>query len=152
MTALVFTVLGEVAPQGSKTRGRHGGLFEDNPKTKPWRKTVTAAAEVALAETPKWNTEAEYLRVSLMFAIKRPKSHYRTGRFSEELKPDAPVYCNKYPDIDKAARAILDSLKVAGAITDDSQVVQLHCRKTYATVSEPGVIIAVREVEDGEIP
>ena len=54
-------------------------------------------------------------------------------------------------DIDKLARAALDSLVTGGCLLDDSQVVQLHARKVWVMtdgfwLSIPGVQITVREV------
>jgi Holliday junction resolvase RusA-like endonuclease len=148
---LIISVTGEVAPQGSKTVGvtKDGRSYvrDDNPKTKPWRRLVATAARARLVERPDWNTEYAAVRVEIMFGIARPKAHYRTGKFAHQLKPNAPIYCNQYPDIDKAARAILDGLTESGAIVDDVRVVQLNCTKVYAgalgPMKQPGALVSI---------
>jgi crossover junction endodeoxyribonuclease RusA len=50
----------------------------------------------------------------------------------------------KRPDVDKLARAVLDALTSAGALADDSQVVDLHPIKRLAELDEtPGCRITV---------
>jgi len=77
--------------------------------------------------------------LSIDFWMPRPKSHYRTGKFAGELKPDALVYCPTTPDIDKLVRCTLDGLSVkcgGCVIADDSLVVKLLCEKRYITANE----------------
>lgn len=68
----------------------------------------------------------------LHFFSKRPKCHYRTGKYSNELKPTAPKYNTSKKDIDNMAKFILDALNNKLYI-DDSQVVKLYCEKQYTT-------------------
>ena len=66
----------------------------------------------------------------------RPKNHYRTGKYSELLKDDAPYFCmTKTGDIDKLLRSTLDGLSVSSGgsvIMDDSLVVSVKALKRYA--------------------
>jgi Holliday junction resolvase RusA-like endonuclease len=51
------------------------------------------------------------LRVDLKLYFSRPKSHYRTGKYSDQLKPNAPVYHTvKRYDVDNVIKFILDTL------------------------------------------
>jgi len=50
------------------------------------------------------------LRVELHLFYPRPKSHYRTGQYAGELKPNAPQWHTKKPDRDNADKIILDAL------------------------------------------
>jgi crossover junction endodeoxyribonuclease RusA len=143
VTAVVFTVHGEPAPQGSKTVGRTkaGASFvrEDNPATEPWRNAVTAAAVEAMdGRTP----IAGPVRLEVDFVFARPKSHYRTGKRAGELKPSAPHYRASRPDVDKLVRALGDSL-TGVALVDDGAIVELVTRKVYGS---PGAHVAISEL------
>ena len=71
------------------------------------------------------------LSVVMLFSLQRPKSHYGTGRNSEKLKPSAPHYPSKHPDIDNFLKFAMDCLNEI-AWVDDSQVVSILGEKTYA--------------------
>jgi crossover junction endodeoxyribonuclease RusA len=113
-------------------------MVESSKKVKPWRSAIsTEAANHSFAP---WL----YVGVFVIFRLKRPKSHYRTGRFADQLRTDAPLYPAKYPDLDKLCRSTLDGLKAGGAFGDDAQVVMLKARKVYACQGEePGARIQV---------
>jgi Holliday junction resolvase RusA-like endonuclease len=134
---VAFVVDGEPAPQGSKTRLATGGMREDNPATVPWRNAIAARARQVMAGRPPLIGPLE-LDVAFMFA--RPKSHYRTGRHAGQLKPNAPIYCDKRPDLDKLLRAIGDAITGIVAV-DDAAIVELRARKAYGS---PSAHIAVR--------
>jgi Holliday junction resolvase RusA-like endonuclease len=74
------------------------------------------------------------LRVTIDFRFARPKSHYRTGKHSAELRPDAPMFHTSKPDRDNAEKAVLDCLTRIGMWRDDSQVCCGEVRKTWAIV------------------
>ena len=44
------------------------------------------------------------------FFSKRPKSHFRTGKYSNELKDNSPKYNTCKKDLDNMVKFILDSL------------------------------------------
>jgi crossover junction endodeoxyribonuclease RusA len=134
---LYLSVIGEPAPQGSKTRTRWG-VREDNPRTKPWRATVAAEAAVAMHGKPMF---AGPLHLSVVFYFPRPKSHYGTGRNANVLKPNAPSLHRVKPDIDKLLRAVGDSLSGI-AFQDDSQIARVVAVKAYG--SPPRAEVTVR--------
>lgn len=68
----------------------------------------------------------------LHFFCKRPKSHYRTGKFSTEIKKTAPKYNVNKKDIDNMAKFILDALNNK-LYLDDSQIIKLYCEKNYSS-------------------
>ena len=71
------------------------------------------------------------LSVSMIFNMPRPKSHYRTGRYSHLLKADAPTLHTSKPDIDNIVKFYLDAM--TGAFwKDDSIVCALEATKVYA--------------------
>ena len=80
------------------------------------------------------------------FYMRRPASHFR-ARGSET---SAPVP-HPIPDLDKLARAIMDSVTAGQAWDDDARVVDLNTRKRYATPEHPvGVVIRLRLKEDDD--
>ena len=144
---LVIEVVGDPAPQGSKRaipiKSKATGAFtgkvnmvESSKKVKPWRTDVRDAV-LALKAAPIDGA----VNVGITFFLKRPKAHYRTGKFAHLLRDDAPVYPDVKPDIDKLARATLDALTSAGIYADDCKVVDLHTRKRYADHRLPGASI-----------
>lgn len=136
-----FTVNGTPVPQGSGFAvSKHGQVF--NPRSaavKPWREAVRAETQRA-AEVPM----AGPVVVSILFRLRRPKSHYRTGRNAHLLKDSAPRYPDGKPDIDKLTRAVLDGLTEGGAFWDDAQVVSLAVDKHYGAT--PGADITVEDM------
>jgi crossover junction endodeoxyribonuclease RusA len=131
MTRVAFTVHGEPAPQGSKTTGRTKAganyVREDNPATGPWRIAVAYAATLAMRELD-LEPLAGPLELDVAFVFGRPRSHFGTGRNAGRLKPSAPMFCDKRPDLDKLVRAIGDAL-TGIAVVDDAAFVQLVARK-----------------------
>lgn len=144
---IVLTVPGHPAPKGSlRCVGGRGGrghtLIEDNPRTKPWRDTITRLARRAL-KPPGGPTQAaakgQPVVVEATFTIPRPASHYRTGKHSETIRP---AYVAALPtgrgsgDTDKLVRLVLDALQDAGILPDDAQVVEVVGRKAFTL--DPG--------------
>lgn len=82
------------------------------------------------------------VRLSLCFEFKRPKSHYRTGRFAHLLKESAPEEHLQKPDLDNLEKLIMDCLKRVQFYRDDSQVNKKKERKVW-TENTPGVWIEV---------
>lgn len=158
-TDFVITAFGVPAPQGSMTRNTHGAVYADNAKTlKPWRSIVTTAVREAIefehgtdAELP-IHPRGSAVAVRACFTFTRPANHFGTGRNALVLKDSAPKWHVVKPDSDKLVRAILDSLKDAGLLGDDCQVVLERGVKTYVTphhtspdaLQIPGAVIRVR--------
>lgn len=141
---LRIRVNGEPAPQGSKTLGRNGGMFEASKKVGPWREAVRAETQRVIG----WHVERGYdgtpVSVRIHFYLRRPAGHYGTGRNASRIKPSAPPFPARTPDLDKLCRALLDGLTAGGAFTDDAQVVQLNAAKFWAADgTPPGAMIEV---------
>lgn len=134
---LTINVVGLPAPQGSK-RGFYNKnlgrvqMVESSKKVAPWRQDVTAAALNTLAEHHGWQPPTKATQIDIVFHLPRPKAHYRTGNRAHELRPDAPEYVDKKPDLDKLVRSTLDALTTAGVLRDDCQVARLCVEKRYA--------------------
>lgn len=150
-TKLVSVVYGTPAPQGSKTRMAHGGMVESSKAVRPWREAVRTDTVTAISNTDGY-TPPRSADVTVTFTLKRPATHYGTGRNAQRRKPDAPAHPNGRPDLDKLVRATLDALTDAGAITDDARVVALYAVKCYPggdldALDTPGAVIVVRGLE-----
>ena len=83
-----------------------------------------------------------YLKV--IFHFKRPKNHYRTGKYAHLLK-DAykDVNYNKSrPDIDNCLKLLADVTQGKNRfILDDSQICMLQAEKVYSNNARTEVII-----------
>ena len=142
MTAIkIFTVAGKPAPQGSKSLGKSGGLYESSKRLKPWRSAVKAAALEA-GVTPSDGVVEVFVR----FSFKRPKSHYGAGRNAAKLKASAPHDHTQTPDIDKLLRAVLDAL-TGVAYRDDRQVVGVNAFKCWADHDGAEIDLILEEPE-----
>ena len=139
-------VFGHPAPQGRK-HGRavkRGGAYtgqvvmqESSAKVKPWRQDVRAAALEA-------DTHFDGpVSLTVGFLLRRPASHFRTGRNAHLLRDSAPAYPGKKPDIDKLLRSTLDGLGESGIWRDDAQVVEVVARKLYADHEPVGAHITI---------
>ena len=119
-----FTVPGKPATQGSKDQfGR-----ESCKRLALWRADARLLAE--RARPAGWDPAAP-VQVNATFTFARPKSHYRTGKHADQLKPQAPVRCTNRVDVDKLARALLDAI-TGPVVLDDSQVVILTAAKHWS--------------------
>ena len=129
MSDRTFTVivLGTPAPQGSKRHVGGGRMIESSKHVAPWRQAVIHCCVLAdvygiLLRNP--------VRVDITFRLQRPKGHYGVSGLP---KPSAPFAPAVKPDLDKLVRSTLDGLTDAAVWRDDSQVIELAARKTYAT-------------------
>ena len=75
------------------------------------------------------------IAAELYFYFARPKSHFRTGKFCNELRQSAPSDHVKYPDVDNCIKFCLDSMNKHFYV-DDSQIISVHARKLYTDRSD----------------
>ena len=142
---LHLTVYGTPAPQGSKRHVGRGVMVESSKAVKPWREAVKQAA-LAAHETQCGGTGVHYDRptavsIAITFNLTRPAGHY--GK--RGVLPSAPHHPGKRPDLDKLIRSTLDALGDAGCWADDSQVVVLIARKTWAEVAGAHITITTTQ-------
>ena len=76
------------------------------------------------------------LRMQLAFYFARPKNHYRTGRFSKELKSGVPYWHTTVPDLDNLEKMVADALEMAGFYKNDSYIAQKQSEKIYCDLGE----------------
>ena len=142
VTLRIF-VPGIPVPKGSKKAfacGKRAFTVEQNAKTqKPWASLITLMAQ---QEKPALIEKGKPVLVRLVFYFPRPRNHFRTGKHSNELREDAPMWhTTGGKDLDKLIRCVLDAL-TSVAYADDTQVCQLgDPQKLYG--DKPGVLIEV---------
>jgi Holliday junction resolvase RusA-like endonuclease len=132
--ALSYFVTGLPVPQGSmRTVGRGIVIHSNGPKLDPWRRLVASTTRLRMqqgdAARIAWPLD-EPVSVTLAFYLPKPKS----------VKRALP---STKPDLDKLTRAVLDALVQAGALREDSRVIEISATKHYATHTDPGVAITV---------
>lgn len=150
MRGVEFTVYGLPVPQAGtksvpagKTRDgkqifRH--ISEGGKDLKPWRQSVSEAARK--------EAEAGVLRGALLLDVtfrfpmpaSRPKS----------LRPWS--YKTTKPDTDKLLRAIGDSCKEGGLVSDDAEFAVVRGTKLEVWDSWTGAVVVVRQLVHGHAP
>jgi Holliday junction resolvase RusA-like endonuclease len=157
---VIFRVDGKPEPAGSKrafaVKRKTGGgwvatgqiaITDANPKSKGWQAEVRDVATAAMMRT--FGPEPELLTGPLglvvVFTLRRPKSHFGTGRNAATLKPSAPCWATTKPDATKLVRGLEDAL--TGVVWgDDAQVVEQTVTKRYG--ARTGADVHVWEVAD----
>ena len=119
------------AQQRHKARRAGNRIFMYDPSSKEKDKFKKQCVGYA----PKYPLEGA-ISVSMIFHIPRPKSHYRSGRYSHLLKENAPTLHASKPDIDNLVKFYLDAM-TGSFWKDDSSVCTVEASKIY---SEEGLI------------
>lgn len=103
--------------------------------------------ELGLKYAPKELLDCPIL-VDIYCYFKRPQSHYRTGKFAGQLKPDAPIWCSKGIDRDNADKLILDALTGVFWI-NDSRICDGRIVKRYS--ERPRTEIYIKVLGNGDL-
>lgn len=153
MSEVIFTVRGLPVAQGSARAfiaGKRAIIATDaNRTTTPlgaWRTAIANEARAAMGDAPYLSGP---LRVTVLFALPRPRSHYLSvtrARPVPVLRDDAPYWHTTTPDVDKLVRALLDALTYV-VFDDDKRVAQLRAGKCYDDRGLVGAVINVREID-----
>lgn len=138
-----FFCSGHPKAQGSKKHVGKGVMVEMSKDLRPWRQAIAAEAQVAA----KGHAYEGAVEVRATFTFQRPASHYGTGRNSGTLKPNAPLFRESAPDLDKLVRALSDALVISGVIRDDRHIVRLRAQKCYG---RPGVFVEIKGIAERE--
>ena len=92
----------------------------------------------------------EPVRIHCSFVFSRPKSHYRTGAHSNELKANAPTWHASRPDRDNCDKSVLDALKGV-VLADDKCACAGELIKRYTRADEqPYTKIEIETISEGE--
>jgi len=158
MNIISFEVLGLPKPQGrprAVSRGKFASVYSEKTE---WRNQVTLEARKRSSKNPEAIDDNSYfdgpINVMISYWFKRPKNHYRTGKYSHLLKDSAPHYCcNKY-DLDNLDKAVLDAFTDAELISDDKIVCCLTSSKNWCdnnvneNINRPqGILVLINEME-----
>ena len=141
--SFTFRVLGTPVPQGSVKAFGSRVVANNEHALGSWRSDVASAAQ--RAKPADWDINAA-VSLRCEFVFPRPLSHYGTGKNATKLKPSAPRYHVKTPDVDKLVRGVADSIGDAVArvlLNNDSQIVSVYAAKRYSTDDFLGAIITV---------
>lgn len=140
--SITINIPGIPAPGGSKRGFVVGGrvrIVDACKRNAPWRAVVALAAKQQYQGPPLIGP----LDVTFRFAMPRPKSHFRTGKRSNELRDDAPLYHTGAPDTTKLVRAAEDAC--TGILwVDDKQIALQVAGKVYD--DRPGLTLTVSEI------
>jgi Holliday junction resolvase RusA-like endonuclease len=71
----------------------------------------------------------------LQFHCKRPRTHFRSGKYAHVMKNTAPKYNVNNKDLDNMVKFVLDALNDK-LYTDDSLIFQIECKKLYVNDAE----------------
>ena len=118
----------------SLKRHRHrkmGGTYDPSKKDKDDFIKVLGNLPTEKMITP--------IKCDLIFYCKRPKTHFRTGKKSNELKESAPKHNTNNKDLDNMVKFVLDALNDK-LYKDDCQITNITCMKTYADNGSDGSI------------
>ena len=98
--------------------------------------------------------EDEYLAVTLLFRLKRPKSHFVGSKPGPgRLRPTSPGRLHTTrTDIDNLAKFVLDSLNEL-AYVDDRQIISLHATKVLDSEGhcEGATEVVIRRLDESEM-
>ena len=120
-------------------RGKHASVHPDH-SADDWKALVAIEARKHLQDKPIEGA----VEVRACFRFPRIKKHYRTGKYSDQLRPDAPSQHVGTPDFDNLAKAVCDVLTQLGMWRDDCQVCDGHVIKRYVREGErPGMSISI---------
>lgn len=141
---ITFFVPGIAKPGGSKRAfwrpGMKHAAIVDASDNKSWRNSIAWTAKKEWGDRP---LLSEPLSVRFYFTMSRPKNHFRTGKHSKELRPDAGFWVAKKPDTTKLIRAAEDAL--TGVLwTDDAIICEQSAQKVFG--DHPGVTITVSKL------
>jgi len=114
---------------------------EANKHVQAWRESIARVAHEALPNGPIFGP----VRVAVVFVFPRPKAHFRTGKFADQLRPTAPEWHTSTPDLDKLQRALGDAFKGV-VLTDDSQIAAWDTRKLYG--HRPGAQVVITPLKE----
>ncbi len=130
--------IGKGRPRAAKMGG-HIRLYTPK-KTADWERSAALLARNAWMRPP----SDDYCKLEVVAVFPRPK------RLLRKKDPETRVWHGSKPDIDNVVKSVADSLVMAGVIRDDTQVVEIHATKVYASKIE-GPCVEVRLTKiDGE--
>lgn len=128
------------------SRGGHVRVY-DPGTAEGWKSEIARALEKSLPPEPILGG----VSAVMCFHFPRPKSHFRTGKFSGELRKTAPLRHTKKPDFDNLAKSVCDCLTTLRFWGDDSQLDRCSVSKKYADrPHHPGLSLTLHWGDDDD--
>jgi len=136
-------ILGD--PQAQKrhrtyTKDKNGRPLRFPIRTDPSKKDKDNLRAVIQQEAPERPLDCP-VSISMSFYFKRPKSHYRTGKYSHILKETAPTWHTSKPDRDNLDKFFLDAL-TGIFLADDKIVCSGLITKCYSEKPRTEIVIS----------
>lgn len=142
---VVFQLLGKPQPKGSKRALPAGGqpgarpiVVDTNPKAKPWQSAIHVKSREAMHGATLMHGP---VACSINVYLKRPKSHFGTGRNADKLKDSAPQRPITVPDYSKVIRTVEDGMQ-GSVYVNDSQIVTHVGGKYYGNPERIEVVVS----------
>jgi len=145
--SIEFFVSGDPKAQPRPRAFAGGGKVRmyDPGTAEGWKGLIAAAAKEHCPPAPLVGP----LHLTIEFWMRRPKSHFRTGKHATKLKPGVPNYHAAHRfDLDNLAKAVMDCLTQLGFWEDDGQVARLSADKRYTDWARPGATIYLVRMAD----
>ena len=144
MKSIRLVIPGDPVAQGRPRaciRGKHASVYSNQQKE---MRDFQVKALERFFEKP----IDEAVVVKMRFYLRRPKSHYGTGKNAGILKPSAPRYHAQKPDTSNLIKFAEDALN--GILwTDDAIIIEIIGSKAWANNSDPRTEIDVRKIWGG---
>jgi len=131
-----FTVLGKPAHQQRHRHFKRANFVQLYDPSKEDKKDFLW---VAMQHKPIMTFDCP-LEVTIDLLFPRPKAHYRTGKYSHELKLNAPTWHTTKPDSDNLAKFVMDALNKL-FWRDDSIICILNIYKRYSETPRTEITI-----------
>jgi len=136
-----FTIPGKPIPlKRSRYSAKIGGFYD--PSSKDKKQTWLQIAKYK----PK-RPLTGFIDLQITFYMPRPKSHYRTGKYSHILKANARAFHSVKPDIDNLVKYMADVIQGKDRfILDDCQICALTTIKVYSWTNNPRTEVTIKEI------
>lgn len=150
MTPISFFAQG--VPKGQPRMRAFARKFGDKFQARVYDPGTAEGWKSCVAEAAKPFLRSERITdpvfVSCVFVLPRPKKHFFTGARSNVLRPDAPLYDTRKPDLDNYEKAVWDALVIIGMLADDALIVQNTSSKLFAFGPKTGALITIQPADD----
>ena len=128
-----FTIIGKPKALKRHRVAKNGRMYDPSYKDK---KDIALQMAQFKPKTP----FAGDIRLTIRFTMPRPKSHFRTGKYSHLLKDNMPERHSIKPDLSNLLKLIEDILQ-PDFYVDDSQICEMYAEKIYGDRPNTAVII-----------
>jgi len=120
----------------ARARVTRWGTYDEQ---EPLKITLKMLLHIQMNKYPGWILLDGPLVAELIFNIKRPKKHYRAGKFSHLLNNKAMKAYPSKGDFDNYAKFVCDAM--SGIVyVDDKQIVDGRSGKQYADAGKEGSV------------